>query len=68
MKVGDEYRSSNLSHTPGGVTVVVKLTNGKILEYDKIKYPNRYIDKVILRSDVKDAWVDEGNQNDKNEI
>jgi hypothetical protein len=65
MKVGDEYRSSNLSHTPGGVTVVVKLTNGKILEYDKIKYPNRYIDKVILKGNVKDAWVDESTEQQK---
>jgi len=57
MKVRDEYRSNDLSHTPGGVTVVVKLTNGKTREYDKIKYPNRYIDKVILKDDVEDAWI-----------
>jgi len=57
MKVRDEYRSNDLSHTPGGVTVVVKLTNGKTREYDKIKYLNRYIDKVILKDDVEDAWI-----------
>ena len=45
-KVGDNWRKSPLSHKPGGVTVYVKYTNGFVKEYDKIKYPKRFMDKI----------------------
>ena len=45
-KVGDKWRTNKLSQQPGGVTVFVKHKNGFIKEYDKVKHPNKFIDKI----------------------
>ena len=57
FKVGQEYRSNNLSFVPGGVTVVVQEVGGRRYEYDKIKYPARYIAAAKRKPNVIDAWV-----------
>jgi hypothetical protein len=57
FRVGDKYRINDLSHTQGGVTVIVELDTGQILEYDNIKYPSVYIRKVKSDPLVKRAWV-----------
>jgi len=61
FKVGQKYRKSNLSFVPGGVTVVVQESGGRRYQYDKIKYPGRYIARAKSNPNVIDAWVkDEG--------
>jgi hypothetical protein len=57
FKVGQQYRTNELSFKPGGYTVVVEEIGGRRFEYDKIKYPNRYISSVKRKSNVLDAWV-----------
>lgn len=57
MKVGDQFRQSPLSFVPGGCTVVVVEKGGKQYEYDKIKYPKKYIQSVMKNPNVIDAYV-----------
>lgn len=57
FRVGDQYRINNLSHRPGGYSVIVELNTGQILEYDNIKHPSSYINKVIKNPEVKKAYV-----------
>ena len=57
FKVGDQYRINDLSHKPGGVTVIVELNTGQVLEYDNIKHPGAYINKTIKKPGVKKAYV-----------
>lgn len=57
MYVSDKYRKNILSKIPGGWTVVVEYTNGRIFEYDKVKDPDAYIKKLKRNKDVKDAWI-----------
>jgi hypothetical protein len=63
MKVGDKYRTSVLSLTPGGKTVVVEKYDSakgpKYLEYTNIKKPQAYINKLINNPEVKNAYVKE---------
>tara|TARA_B100000519_G_C14081754_1_gene361887 strand:- start:137 stop:355 length:219 start_codon:yes stop_codon:yes gene_type:complete len=58
FKVGDKYRKSNLSLTPGGVRVFVKYKNGFVKVYDKIKYPNKFIEKIheSKNEDIVNIW------------
>jgi hypothetical protein len=46
LKVGDEFRTNDLSLIPGGKTVTVIYQNGKKLIYDKIKSPGKYIKSI----------------------
>ena len=59
FKVGQQYRTNELSFRPGGYTVIVQETSGRRFEYDKIKYPGRYIAAAKRKSNVIDAWVKE---------
>ena len=59
FKVGDKYRTNELSLRPGGYTVIVEEHDGKRYSYDKIKYPRAYIRKVLLGQHVAKAWVQE---------
>ena len=59
FKVGDKYRTNELSLRPGGYTVIVEEKDGRRYSYDKIKYPYAYISKVLLGENVKKAWVQE---------
>jgi len=64
FKVGTDYRTNELSFHKGGVTVLVKQTNGQVLEYDNIKNPRAYINKVSRNSDVEYAWVKQDTTNE----
>ena len=55
--VGDKYRTNELSLTPGGYTICVKETSGKILEYINVKKPYAYIRKASENPNVVDAWI-----------
>jgi len=61
FKVGDEYRVNELSHRPGGYSVIVVLQDWmpdpRIKEYDKIKYPYNFINRVKQDSNVKQAFI-----------
>lgn len=47
MKVGDEFRTNPLSTKPGGDTVRVVFNTGNVREYDKVKYPEAFIEKCF---------------------
>ena len=58
MKVGDNHRTNPLSHKPGGSTVRVFFENGTFRDYDKVKHPKSFINKILeIASDVKSAEV-----------
>jgi len=57
FKVGDEYRTNVLSHKPGGYTVTIVYHNGKSLDYNKIKFPQKYINAALENPEVKDAYI-----------
>ena len=57
MKVADQFRTNELSFRPGGYTVVVVYKTGKSLEYDKVKYPQRYISRILQNPNVAEAFV-----------
>ena len=59
FKVGDQYRTNELSLVPGGYTVCVRETSGKVLEYDKVKKPYAYIRALSNKDNVMDAWLKE---------
>ena len=56
FRVGDEYRTSNKSLTPGGVTVCVKRMDGKVMEYDRVKIPYSYIRALKNNGGKIKAW------------
>ena len=47
--IEDDQRINNLSRQPGGVTLVIVYNNGKVLGYDKIKYPSKYSEVVVSK-------------------
>jgi len=58
MKVGDEFRTNPLSHQPGGSTVRVTFKNGSVRDYDKVKHPQSFINKILeIASDVESAKI-----------
>ncbi len=50
FRVGDEYRTNPLSLISGGFSIEIEFQDGRILVYDKIKYPNAYIRAVWRNS------------------
>ena len=60
FKVSDPYRTNPLSVEEGGVTVMVQLINGKILEYDKIKFPWKYMASLKHNPKIKTSWIKGG--------
>ena len=48
--VSDEFRTNNLSLTPGGSTVIVELSNGETKVYDKVKNPTAYINAILNKN------------------
>jgi hypothetical protein len=48
FKVGRSYRLHELSLKPGGTTISVHYTNGYVLDYDNVKYPDSYAQKIVL--------------------
>ena len=59
LKVGDNYRKSELSITPGGAVVKVIYNDGKRLVYDKIKNPAAYIEQIKKDSSIFEIWVND---------
>ena len=58
MQVGDQFRTNPLSHKPGGSTVRVIRRNGEVRDYDKVKYPDAFIRKILeTDTDVVEAKV-----------
>jgi hypothetical protein len=47
MRIGDEYRTNPLSHKAGGSIVQITFNNGSVREYDKVKYPESFIEKCF---------------------
>ena len=65
MRVGDEYRTNPLSLSPGGSIVTVVFSDGRMLDYDKVKSPKKYVSKIPQKEDIvavyvngKQAWTD----------
>jgi hypothetical protein len=55
----DEMRTNKLSLTPGG-SVIRVLKSSHAVVYDKIKYPEMYINKLINNStDIVKIFVDD---------
>ena len=46
IRVAQKYRTNELSHTPGGVTIAVILKSGFKKYYDRVKYPRAYADSI----------------------
>ena len=69
MRVGDEFRTNPLSLRPGGSVVTVVFSNGKMLDYDKVKSPKKYVASIPTRDEIVAVYVN-GNQvwTDKEEI
>lgn len=61
MRVGDEYRTNPLSLKPGGSIVTVVFSNGRMLDYDKVKSPKKYVGSIPEREDITAIFVN-GNQ------
>jgi hypothetical protein len=57
MRVGDEFRTNPLSLKPGGSIVTVVFSNGKTLDYDKVKSPRRYVGSIPEREDIVQIFV-----------
>lgn len=48
--VSRNYRTNHLSHIGGGGDIIVEYhKKNKVLGYDLIKYPSRYIYKIFIR-------------------
>ena len=61
MRVGDEYRTNPLSLKPGGSIVTVVFSDGRMLDYDKVKSPKKYVASIPQREDITAVYVN-GNQ------
>ena len=57
VRVSDQFRTNNLSLTPGGFEVSITLNNGKTLVYDKIKIPRKYIQSLSNYGDIVSVKV-----------
>jgi hypothetical protein len=58
MLVKDKYRSNPLSKILGGSIVTVHYEKKKSLEYDKIKSPKHYVNKIIKEAKAKGEFED----------
>lgn len=61
MRVADEFRTNPLSLSPGGSIVTVMFSSGKMLDYDKVKSPKKYVASIPQREDIIAVFVN-GNQ------
>lgn len=66
MRVSDEFRTNPLSLKPGGSIVSVRFSDGRMLDYDKVKSPKKYIASIPEREDIiaifingNRVWTDE---------
>lgn len=58
MKVGDEHRINPLSLKPGGSTVTILYKSGVSREYDKVKDPKAYLDRISNSASINLIFVD----------
>ena len=58
MRVGDKFRTNPLSLKPGGSIVSVVFSDGETREYDKIKYPRKYVATIPKRDSIVLIYVD----------
>jgi hypothetical protein len=58
LNVSDQFRTNNLSLTPGGSVVEITYNNGKTLSYDKVKNPKKYIQSLSNYKDIIAVKVD----------
>lgn len=61
MRVADEFRTNPLSLSPGGSVVTVVFSDGRMLDYDKVKSPKKYVSKIPQKDDITAVYVN-GNQ------
>lgn len=61
MRVADEFRTNPLSLSPGGSIVTVVFSNGRMLDYDKVKSPKKYVASIPQKEDITAVFVN-GNQ------
>jgi len=61
MRVSDEFRTNPLSLKPGGSIVTVVFSDGRMLDYDKVKSPKRYVASIPTRDEIVAVYVN-GNQ------
>ena len=58
MKVGDSHRTNPLSHKPGGGEVRITFTTGKFRDYDKVKFPQAFINKCFdMDANILEAQI-----------
>ena len=60
MEKKKKYQTHPLSHTPGGVIVMVEWKSGKVSRHPNIKYPNSYMSKILSENtdkQIKNIWV-----------
>ena len=51
MKVGANHRTNPLSHRPGGGEVRITFLSGHYRDYDKVKFPDLFINKCFDMDD-----------------
>ena len=61
MRVADEFRTNPLSLSPGGSVVTVVFSDGRMLDYDKVKSPKKYVASIPTRDDITAVYIN-GNQ------
>ena len=52
LNVSDQFRTNNLSLTPGGSEISITFNTGQTLVYDKIKSPKKYIQSLYNYKDI----------------
>lgn len=57
FSVNPQYRTNPLSHTEGGVTVIVEHVDGSSLSYDNVKNPRAYIAHIRSKDGVVNAYI-----------
>ncbi len=57
MRVGDEFRTNPLSLKPGGSIITVVFSDGRMLDYDKVKSPKKYVASIPQREDITAVYV-----------
>lgn len=55
--VSPKYRTNVLSRIPGGCTIIITHKNCESFIYDKIKYPKKYLDKVLQNPNIVAAYL-----------
>jgi hypothetical protein len=57
--VQTKFRKNPLSYIKGGCTLLITNKYNQTLIYDKIKYPEEYINEVLKKNDAKSIYIQE---------